>query len=182
MSSRAHAHACVYRSSREHSGHLMLGLERRSIVVETLQPAHSAHIVCDSSVNIVAKLQDLVRGVDLDLVEAWKLNNLFSNLSNTICEDRRGNQARSSGPGAQIAKIARRSNERMVVLEGGGPIVQCTTVRRRLVEYRWSAERVVAIKARPSQTQPGGRVHGHRGDKPLRVIREGRAAGNKGPR
>lgn len=35
-----------------------------------------------------------------------------------------------------------------------GPVVRCRTVRRRLVEHRWSLERVVEIKATPRKPNP----------------------------
>ena len=50
--------------------------------------------------------------------------------------------------------IAKRSNEHIVVLEGGGPAIRCRTIKRRPADSRWSAELVAGIKATPRAPNP----------------------------
>ena len=48
--------------------------------------------------------------------------------------------------------VAKKSNEHIVVREGGGPAIRCRSVKRRPVASRWSAEKVAEIEA--SQRRP----------------------------
>ena len=50
--------------------------------------------------------------------------------------------------------IAKRSNEHIVVLEGGGPAIRCRTIKRRPLSSRWSAERIAEIEASPRKPCP----------------------------
>lgn len=50
--------------------------------------------------------------------------------------------------------IAKRSNEHIVVLEGGGPAMRCRTIKRRPQDCRWEANKVSEMKATPRHPNP----------------------------
>ena len=50
--------------------------------------------------------------------------------------------------------IAKRSNEHIVVLEGGGPAIRCRTVKRRPLGNRWQAAKIEEIAATPRKPNP----------------------------
>ena len=50
--------------------------------------------------------------------------------------------------------IAKRSNEHIIVIEGGGPAIRCRTIKRRPMSDRWQADKVAEIKATPRRPNP----------------------------
>ena len=50
--------------------------------------------------------------------------------------------------------VAKKSNEHIVVLEGGGQALRCRTIKRRPVSDRWSSKGIVEIKATPRRPNP----------------------------
>ena len=55
--------------------------------------------------------------------------------------------------------IAKKSNEHILVLEGGGQAIRCRTIKRRPADSRWSADKVAGIKATPrAEPQGAGRA------------------------
>ena len=50
--------------------------------------------------------------------------------------------------------IAKKSNEHIVVLEGGGPAIRCRTIKRRTAVTRWDADKVAEIRASPRYPNP----------------------------
>ena len=70
--------------------------------------------------------------------------------------------------------IARRSNEHIVVIEGGGRAMRCRTIKRRPADRRWSAEKLAGVKATPRRPNPkdAHREEGGTNEEPLVEIQE----------
>ena len=67
---------------------------------------------------------------------------------------RRKQALRSRWEDAVWVGIAKKSNEHIVILEGGGPAIRCRTIKRRAADSRWDAGKVAGIKATPVNPNP----------------------------
>ena len=78
--------------------------------------------------------------------------------------------------------VAKKSNEHIVVRDGGGPAIRCRSVKRRPFASRWSAEKAAEIEASPRKPCPERSKRGSvEAEKEIRIATSGVAEGMPQP-